>query len=196
MEATPVAAVQLSVDVDDKIANWRPLVHWLLAIPHLIMLSVLGVIVYVVGLIVWFAVLFTKKSPPGLSALIAMFLRYSERTNSYVLCMHQQYPGFEFDTTLEDPGGYPTSLTLRTDDEMNRWLVFVKFILLIPHMIVLAFIGFVEMFVLFAAFFAVLFTGRWPEGMARFVNGVRLWNLRVSWYILYQTDQYPPFSLS
>ena len=77
---------------------------------------------------------------------------------------------------------------------MNRWLVFVKWLLVIPHYFVLMLMGIAAAFVLFIAFFAVLFTGRWPAGMLKFVNGLRLWSLRVNWYLYYQTDTYPPFS--
>lgn len=197
MDAEGTAApVALEVDAAERVANWRPLVHWLLSIPHWLIVAVLATVAYVIVIIVWFAVLFTKKSPPGLSAFLAMMIRYDERVNSYLLCMHEEYPPFEFEPSLEDPGSYPTRTDFQVDPEMSRWLVFVKWLLLIPHFIVLWLVGIAELFVLFIAFFAVLFTGRWPSGMLGFVNNVRRWNLRVAWYLLMQTDTYPPFKLS
>ncbi len=78
---------------------------------------------------------------------------------------------------------------------MNRWLVLVKWLLAIPHIIVLAFLYIAVWFVLLITFFAVLFTGKWPEGMRDFTVGVMRWHTRVNGYLLFLTDAYPPFSL-
>ena len=195
METQPSPTLVFEVDAAAQVARWRPLVHWLPLVPHYFVVAMIGFVAMFVSLIVWFAVLFTKQSPPGLSGFLAMYLRYAERINSYYFCMHEEYPPFDFQTSMQDPGDYPTRISFRTDDEMNRWLVFVKWLLVFPHMIVLMFLSIAVWFVQFIAFFAVLFTGRWPEGMLRFFNGVRRWWLRVAWYAYLQTDAYPPFSM-
>lgn len=78
----------------------------------------------------------------------------------------------------------------------NRWLPLVKWFLAIPHFIVLAFLGIAVFFVSIFAWFAILFTGRYPRGAFDFVVGVIRWGLRVEAYsAILITDRYPPFSL-
>jgi hypothetical protein len=74
-------------------------------------------------------------------------------------------------------------------------MVLVKWLLAIPHFIVLTFLGIAAFVVEIIAFFAVIFTGRWPAGMRDFVVGVVRWSTRVNAYVLFLTDEYPPFSL-
>ena len=71
----------------------------------------------------------------------------------------------------------------------------MKWLLAIPHFFALMFLGIAALFVGIAGFFAVLITGRWPEGMRRFLIGTMRWSIRVSAYIYLMTDMYPPFSL-
>jgi hypothetical protein len=79
-------------DSPERIANWRPLVHWLLAIPHLMILYALGTVSDVVAVISWFAVLFTGRLPAGLASLQAMYLRYTLRTATYFGFLREEYP--------------------------------------------------------------------------------------------------------
>ena len=82
-------------------------------------------------------------------------------------------------------------------NELNRWLPLVKWFLAIPHFIVLFFLDIAAVVVVVIAWFAILFTGRYPEGMFDFVVGVMRWSLRVTAYaFLLVTDRYPPFSLA
>ena len=84
---------------------------------------------------------------------------------------------------------------MRTD--LNRWLPLAKWFLAIPHYIVLAFLGIAAAVCIVIAWFAILFTGRYPRGLFDFVLGVGRWSVRVSAYaFLLTTDRYPPFSLS
>jgi hypothetical protein len=78
---------------------------------------------------------------------------------------------------------------------MNRWLVLIKWLLLVPHYIVLWLLGIATFVVVVIAFFAVLFTGRWPQGLRDFVVGYARWTTRVNAYFYFLTDAYPPFSL-
>jgi hypothetical protein len=185
-------------DAPERIANWRPLVQWLLAIPHLAVLYALGVVSDVLAIISWFAVLFTGRLPAGLASIQAMYLRYTLRTATYFGFLREEYPPFSFTTTDADPSDDPrvgVDLVSQLEDR-NRLTVAFRLILAIPHLIVLALLGIALFVVGVIAFFAVLFTGRWPAGLREFALGVGRWWLRVQAYLVLLTDEYPPFTLS
>jgi hypothetical protein len=187
-----------TLDAPERIANWRPLVHWLLAIPHLVILNALGTVSEVVAVISWFAVLFTGRLPAGLASLQAMYLRYLLRTATYFGFLREEYPPFSFATTFADPGDDPrVGVDLVPELEgRNRLTVGFRLILVIPQLIVLALLAIALFVVGVIAFFAVLFTGRWPDGLRDFALGVGRWWLRVEAYLVLLTDEYPPFALS
>jgi len=185
------------LDRAEHIANWRPLVHWLLIIPHMLVLGVLGFVAEIVAFIAWFVILFTGKLPEGMAGLIALYIRYGNRVNGYYLFMREEYPPFSFETTPQDPGDYPpirTQLVPALEDR-NRLTTAFRFILVIPHFIVLAVLFLVAFFCIIGGFFTVLFTGKWSGGLQEFVLGTLRWNTRVSAYYLLLTDEYPPFSM-
>jgi Domain of unknown function (DUF4389) len=90
---------------------------------------------------------------------------------------------------------YPAQAGVVHQEEYSRWLPLVKWLLVIPHYIVLIFLGIGAAIVAFIAFFAVLFTGRYPEGLWDYMVGVQRWGMRVASYHLLMVDEYPPFSL-
>jgi hypothetical protein len=185
-------------DPPEKVANWRAIGNVFLAIPHLVVLYVLQIVSQVVGFVSWILVVFTGKLPDGLAGVQAMYLRYTIHTYTYVLFMREDYPPFAFDTTAADPGTDPQ---VRVDfvprlDGRNRLTAFFRIILVIPHLIVLALLAIGGWVAMVIAFFAVLFTGRWPEGLRDFVLKVMRWSLRVQAYFLLLTDEYPPFELN
>ena len=188
--------VTISVDTPQRVANWRPLVHWLLVIPHLVVMWVLQTVSQVVSIIAWLAILFTGRLPAGLAQFQAMYLRYSLRTYAYAGFLTDQYPPFAFDAVNDDPGGHPTSLSISPDLEgRNRLTCFFRIILMIPALIFLAIIVIIATICSILGFFAVLFTGRWPEGLRNFVVANLRISARFGAYASFLTDQYPPFSL-
>jgi hypothetical protein len=187
--------LQLELDAPVKIARWRPIVQWFLAIPHFVVLYVLAIVQRVVFIISFFAILFTGKMPDGLFGFNAMVLRYQWRVTSYAWFMREDYPEFAFPTEGTDPGTEPARLSVEPAERLSRGLIFVKWLLAIPHYIVLFVLFMVAYVVVLISFFVVLFTGSWSPGMRNFIVGVTRWSSRVSAYILLMTDQYPPFSL-
>jgi hypothetical protein len=198
MEATGSAyPATFSFDAPERVANWRPLVHWLLAIPHLAIVYALEVVADILAVISWFAIVFTGRLPVGLANFQAMFVRYSLRTATYFGFLREEYPPFSFTPTPADPGDDPrvgVEIVPELEDR-NRLTVGFRLILAIPHAIVLALLGIAVFVVGVIAFFAVLFTGRWPGGLRDFVLGVGRWWLRFQAYMLLLTDKYPPFTL-
>jgi hypothetical protein len=198
IEGMPAYPATLTFDPPEKIANWRPLVAWLLAIPHFIVLYVLGLVAEVVGIISWFVILFTGSLPEGLANVQVMYLRYALRTYTYAGFLKEEYPPFTFATTVADPGD---DARIRVDvrpqlTDRNRLTVFFRLILAIPQLLAFIVLSIASGVVHFIAFFAVLFTGRYPAGMRDFVMNVWRWWLRVEVYLLLLTDDYPPFELS
>jgi hypothetical protein len=102
---------------------------------------------------------------------------------------------------VRDPAGppaptYPASLEITYPVELNRWLPLIKWLLVIPHFIALFFVGIGAFFVAVYGFFAVLFTGRWPQGAFDYMVGALRWASRVAAYFHLMTDAYPPFMLA
>jgi Domain of unknown function (DUF4389) len=179
-----------------EVQNWRALVNWLLAIPHLLIAYGLQQLRRVLLLISFFAVLFTKAIPKSLFDVMVMTYRYGWRASTYALFMRNSYPPFNFNMTPADDGIDPASLSVDYPTELNRWLPLVKWLLAIPHYIVLIFLYIGVIVVYIIAFFAVLFTGRFPAGMRSFVVKTSAWKLRVSAYAGLLRDEYPPFALN
>ena len=195
-EDTPSYPATLTFHSPEKIANWRPLVQWILVIPHVFVLYVLQLVSEVIALISWFVIVFTGNLPDGLANLQALFVRYSLRTYTYMFFLREEYPPFTFETTPADPGSDPrVRVDVRPElANRNRLTVGFRIILVIPQLIVLSVLWFAAGVVTLIAFFAVLFTGRWPSGMRDFVMNVFGWWLRVEAYLLLLTDVYPPFA--
>src|ERR1051325_3171886 len=96
--------VQLEFHAEPHIARWRPLVQWLLVIPHLMIAYALSSLRSVLTLISFFTVLFTKRIPRPLFELTPMPLRYGGRAMSYAVFLHEDYPPFDFQPAADDDG--------------------------------------------------------------------------------------------
>jgi hypothetical protein len=180
----------------EPIARWRPLVAWLLAIPHFIVLYVLQIVASVCVFISWFAILFTGKLPEGLAGFPMLQLRYQVRVMTYAMFLQEEYPPFAFETEAPDPGDYPR---MRVDispalTDRNRVTVFFRYFLVLPQAFVLVFVGLAMAIVVWIAWFVVIFTAKWPDSMRDFVLGYLRWSTRVSGYAFLLTDEYPPFT--
>jgi hypothetical protein len=188
---------QLDFRGEQQIARWRPLVQWLLAIPQLFIAYLLGQVRNVLTLIAFFAVLFTRRIPRPLFGVMAMTFRYEWRAVSYVLFLREQYPPFDFQTTATDDGADPhTQVNFTYPEQMSRWQPLIKWLLALPHYLVLFALSIAGIFAFIGSFFAVLITGKYPLGLRDFLVGVYRYSLRVQAYVGLLTDQYPPFRLT
>jgi hypothetical protein len=177
-----------NVDYPAESSRWLIFVRWLLAIPHMFVLYFFGMLVGLVTFIAWFAILITGQYPRGLWDISVAYQVWSANLAAYYLFQRDEYPPF-------GPGAYPVSYDLVYPERLSRLLIFVKFLLVIPHLIALAILGAVAWVAWIAAFFAILVTGRYPEGLFTFMTGVVRWALRVNAYTGLLTDHYPPFSM-
>src|ERR1700680_1329295 len=137
-------------------------------------------------------ILFRQKYPRWWFDWNLELTRFSSRVALYAALLDDRYPSTDERQSLLLEIPYPD---VRTD--LNRWLPLVKWFLAIPHYIVLFFLGIAALVCVVIAWFAILFTGRYPRELFNFVVGVGRWSVRVTSYaFLLATDRYPPFSLS
>jgi hypothetical protein len=191
MTAT-AASYPLRYDVEypERLSRWKIFVKWLLVIPNAIVLYVLALVAYLLTVVAWFAILFTGRFPQGLFNFVVGVYRWSANVGAYMLLMRDEYPPF----TME-AGRYPVTYEVDYPERLSRWLIFVKWLFVIPNMIVLMVLLLAYYVTLIIAWFAILFTGRYPKGLFSFGVGVMRWNLRASAYMYFLRDEYPPFSL-
>ncbi len=210
--------VRVDASLDPSLSRGLWLVKWLLLLPHVVVLVFLWVAFVVVTVIAFFAILFTGRYPRSLFDFDVGVMRWSWRVHHYGYWAlgTDRYPPF----TLAEVPDYPAHLDVAYPERLSRGLIFVKWLLAIPHFLVLAvFVGgglwlgtrvsetndawdngsnagvsLVGLLVLIAAV-VLLFTGRYPKPIYDFVLGMDRWALRVGAYAALMTDRYPPFRL-
>jgi Domain of unknown function (DUF4389) len=137
-------------------------------------------------------ILFRQKYPRWWFDWNQELLRFSNRVGVYLALMDDRYPSTTDQQSVRLEYPYPDA-----ERDLNRWLPLVKWFLAIPHYIVLFFLWIAAVVVVIVAWFAILFTGRYPRGMFDFVEGVIRWQNRVVAYaFMLVTDSYPPFRLA
>jgi hypothetical protein len=138
-------------------------------------------------------ILFRQKYPRWWFDWNLELLRFTNRVGLYAFAlMNDRYPSTDEQQSVHLDFLYPD-----VERELNRWLPLVKWLLAIPHYIVLFFLYIGAFFVVIFAWFAILFTGQYPRSLFEYVEGVVRWHNRVVGYaFLMVTDHYPPFSLN
>jgi hypothetical protein len=211
MEAQPAAGaypVRFDVAYPDRDLNrLTTFFRIFMVIPIAIVLGTLGghdywnwgkgALVAVVGggvlfLPVLLLIVFRQKYPRWWYDWNLQLLRFSNRVFVYLALMDDTYPSTDEQQAVSLELPYPDA-----KQNLNRWLPIVKWLLAIPHLIVLFFLWLASIVCVICAWFAILFTGRYPRGLFGFVEGVFRWSNRVNGYAFaLVTDEYPPFRLS
>ena len=136
-------------------------------------------------------IVFRQKYPRWWYDWNLELLRFTNRIGAYLALMDDRYPSTDEQQAVALEFPYPDA-----KQGLNRWLPLVKWLLAIPHYIVLIFLTIGALLAAFFAWFAILFTGRYPRSLFDFIEGVIRWHNRVAAYaFLLITDRYPPFSL-
>jgi hypothetical protein len=187
---TPGYPARYGVEYPQELSRWLPFVKWLLAIPHFFVLYVLSIVASTIVFVTFFVILFTKRCPKELFDFVVNYHRWNQNVLSYVSLMRDEYPPFSWDA-----GKYPVTVEFDYPEELSRWLPLVKWLLAIPHYLVLTLLWIGLSVALIIAFFAILFTKKYPESFFRYCEGVLRWSLRVNAYVYLMRDEYPPFSL-
>ena len=204
--------VALAGELQPGLSRWLWLVKWLLALPHYLVLALLWIAFSILTLVAAFAILFTRRYPRGIFDFNLGVLRWSWRVwfYSYWANGTNRYPPF----SLGEEPDYPARLDVAYPERLNRWLPLVKWLLAIPHLILVGIFvggwgwawgpgddwgawgiaGLVGLLVVIASV-VLLFTGRYPPALFDFTLGLDRWAFRVAAYVALMTDKYPPFRL-
>jgi hypothetical protein len=136
-------------------------------------------------------IVFRQKYPRWWFDWNLQLLRFINRVGVYVALMDDRYPSTDEEQAVRLNVRYPDAR-----QTLNRWLPLVKWLLAIPHYVVLAFLYIGVVLAVIAAWFAIVFTGRYPHSIFDYVEGVVRWHNRVVAYaFILVTDEYPPFRL-
>lgn len=178
--------VVLSGRLDEPLSRWLWLIKWLLLIPHYIVIAVLMFVAFLLGIVAFFSILFTGKYPRGIFDLNVGVLRWVWRVEFYGLYAlgTDKYPPF----TLASVDSYPADLQVEYPERLNRLLILVKWLLAIPHFIILGFLrggsgqssGLVGILVVIAGVI-LLFTGKYPRGIFDFAIWPSMCGTTGSW---------------
>ena len=152
------------------------------------MLSFFGMLVSIIVWIAWFFILFTKRYPEELYKLVLMYMRWTANVNAYVLLQRDEYPPF-------GEGPYPVRLELPYPAELSRWLIFIKWLLVIPSVSSMPLLASPWSLGSSSPGGAFSSPARMPRGLFDFITGVSRWGYRINAYTWLMTDKYPPFSL-
>ena len=215
MEATTSRyPLQLTGEFSPQLNRALWLVKWLLAIPHYVVLLFLWIAFVAVGVIAFFAILFTGRYPRAIFDFNVGVLRWTWRVGfySHSALGTDRYPPF----TLKDVPDYPARLEVPYPESLSRGLVLVKWWLLaLPHYLIVAVfaggawagfnaadgdsgwtsgVGLIGLLVVIVGI-VLLFTRRYPKGIFDFLLGMNRWTYRVAAYAALMTDTYPPFRL-
>lgn len=203
----------VTVAVESQLSNRNRLTtafRLILALPHLILVGglglgvasggdsrstagsewgLIGAVAVFLAIVSWFTIVFAGRHIPGIRQFTAFYLRWRVRALAYVMLLEDAYPPF-------GDAPYPASIDVADPPEpRDRLSVGVRLIFVIPHFFALVFMLVGWAITTIVAWFSILFTGSYPEGLYAFGVGVLRWRLRVEAYMLLMVDAYPPFSL-
>ena len=185
--------MSLSIDYPDrKLNRLTTFFRLLMVIPIAIIFALLTNSSNYVILPTILMILFLKKYPRWWFDWNLALTRFSTRISAYIFLLRDEYPSTDEEQAVHIDIPYPN-----VKEELNRWLPLVKWILAIPHCIVLYFLFIGVLIAVVIAWFAILFTGHYTKSLFDYIVGVLRWSLRVYVYaFLLTTDRYPPFRLS
>jgi len=181
-------AARLEIDYPEKLDRFTTLLRLIWVIPIGIVASSLtaGLIFATLLMIV-----FRQRYPRWWFDFAREYTRFGARVGVYLFLLTDRYPSTVDEQSVHLEIDYPD-----VERDLNRWLPLVKWLLAIPHFIVLIVLGLIAIVVWVIAWFAILFTERYPRALFDYTVGVARWGLRVEAYVaLLVTDRYPPFSL-
>jgi len=171
------------------------MVRWFLLIPHFIVLTFYGILVALLQLVSWIPVLINGQYPGWGYSIVGGFIRWVTRVQAYAILAASAYP------PLSTGGRHDVDVRWDESQHVARWAgipllgVWIRAILLIPHLVIVWFLGIAVGFLSLVTWIPVLLTGRYGDWAYRIVGGYMRWQNRIMCYTLLMTGPYPPFSL-
>lgn len=183
MRPHPVTAA-----LDDDLRRSRLTVAFrlLLAVPHLVWLTLWGLVVVLAAIIDWIATLVAGRSPDGLHRFLAAYVRYQAHVSSFLYLSANPFPGF-----VGAEGSYPYELRIAPPQPQHRAKTAFRLVLAIPAWLVAGSLGSVQLVASIGGWFASLFTGRMPEGLRDLSAWATRYSAQTLAYVLLLTDRYP-----
>jgi Domain of unknown function (DUF4389) len=184
-----MAQVQFDVPYSEQRNRGTVAVRIILAIPHLIIVSLWERVISIVAVIQWFIQVFTGKRNTSLNDFTIMYLNYAARAYAYVGLLFDEYPEF-----ITDQGKTPTQFAMTSDEgPVNRLTVGLRIIWAIPAIIIGFGLGIAAFVVTVLGWFAILFTGHLPPGWHSFLVKAHKYILQQYAYLYLLTDEYPKY---
>ena len=181
--------VILDCERQEEYNRFLPLVKWLLALPHYLVLFVLFIAGFFAWIYAFFAVLFTGRYPRGVFDFLVGLARWSWNVTAYVYLLTDKYPAFELKASPDSPAVFDVEYP----ETVNRWRPLVHWLLIIPFAIVAGLLTYVSGIVALIGVFVILFTKNLPEGMFKLILIPYRWYYRASIYAAFMVTRYPPF---
>ncbi len=182
--------IQLVVEDDLQRSRLTVFFRLLLAIPHLIWMTLWGIATLFAAIGAWFATLFTGRCPDGLHWFLARYLRYQVHVYAYVCLVADPYPGFG-----GNEGSYPIDIRVAPPEPQNRWTVAFRIILSIPAALLAGVMNYLTEIVAFFAWFVCLALGRMPEGMRNLLAFSIRYHAQTQAYQFLLTQRYPSLNV-
>ena len=152
--------------------------------------GLLGAVAVILAIVSWFTIVIAGRHIAGIRQFTLVYLRWRLRAIAYLMLLEDRYPPF-------GDAPYPASVVVVDPvGARDRLTVGLRLLLLIPHVLVLFFLLCAWWVTTIIAWFAILVTGAYPEGLYGFGAGVLRWSIRVEAYGLLLVDEYPPFSMT
>ena len=169
--------------------RFLPLIKWLIAFPHYLVLVLLGIGALFVHLIAFFAVIITGRYPRGLWDYMTGVARWASRVGAYVYLMTDRYPPF----SLQDDPAYPVRVQFDYPEHTDRWRPLLTWLLILPYAFVANILHQLAGLVAFIGVFVILFTKELPDGMFKLILVPFRWQVRAGAYFWFLVTRYPPF---
>ena len=183
--------VNLKIEYSEKSNKSTALFRLVLIIPIILILALISSYAEALSIAVALMIIFNEKYPKWWFDWNVGITKFIYRIAAYGLLLRDEYPSTDDEQAIQVDIPYPD-----VKKDLNRWMPLFKWILVIPHLIVLLLIFIAVVVCSVFAWFAILFTGQYPKGIFDFVEGFLRWSLRVNAYVfLLTTDEYPPFRL-
>ena len=187
----PPHPVAFDVVYPERLSRLTTFFRLILVIPQLIVVYLLTIPLYILTIIAWFAILFTGRYPKAFFEFNTGITRWLSNVGAYTALLRDEYPPFSMDA-----GAYPLTLDIPYPERQSRFRLFVRGITILPNYIVFYFVQIAFFFTTFIAWWAILFTGRYPRGLHTFAVGVHRWQHRQFAYMVLLRDEYPPYSIN